>query len=50
MNWQGESLVFLVLLHSWETPVLLLKAVRSAESPVTNWAQKVDIVIMANKT
>lgn len=30
--------------------MLLPKAVRSAESQVTNWAQKVDIVIMANKT
>lgn len=43
-------MVFLVLLNSWETPVLLLKAVRSAEAQVTHWARKVDIVIMANKT
>lgn len=42
-------MVFLVLLNSWETPVLLPKAMRSAESQVTNWAQKVD-VIMATKT
>lgn len=48
-------MVFLVLLNSWETPVLLPKAVRSAESlrrssSVPNWAQKVDFVIKANKT
>lgn len=43
-------MVFLVLLNSWETPVLLPKAMRSAESQVTNWAQKVDVMIMAHKT